>query len=611
MQLNTVSPSCIEKDFSRDSLFDELGLRRLRDSYMMDGETSPQERFAYVSAAFASNEAHAQRLYDYASKHYLSYSTPILAFGRNKNGLPISCYLADLPDSASGLVDCLSEVNWLSMLGGGVGLHVEIRSNDEKSVGLMPHMKVYDAAVLAYKQGTTRRGSYAAYLNVSHPDIIPFLEMRKATGDQNMRTLNLNHGVNFSDEFMKKVEARMQDATFDDSWPLIQPNNGKVAEVVSARELWIRWIETRAQTGEPFAWFIDTVNKTMPKHLKALGHVSRGSNLCTEITLPTSPTRTAVCCISSVNLEYYDEWKDDPQFLPDVLEMLDNVLEYFIQNAPDVISRAKLSAYRERSVGVGTLGFHAYLQKNHIPFASAAAKSINLQQFKHIRSQLDEANIKLAELRGPCPDAIDGGAFLRNSHVMAVAPNASSSIIMGNTSPSIEPYSANAYRQDTTSGAFINKNRFLDKLIQEESQTKQNPGMWYDDMWASIIANEGSVQHLSWMDEYTKAVYETAMEIDQRWVIHHAADRQPFIDQAQSVNLYFSPTANVKYISDVHMLAWKLGLKSLYYYRSRKLRLADKVGQRVARVRLEDEFESDQDVQSAPTFPSTECLACE
>jgi ribonucleoside-diphosphate reductase alpha chain len=590
-------------DYSRDSLFDELGIKRLRDSYMRPEETSPQDRFAYVSKEFASNEEHAQRLYDYSSKHWLSYSTPILSFGRNKRGMPISCFLNFLEDTAEGLVSNLSETNWLSMMGGGVGIHVGIRGSDEKSVGVMPHLKVYDASSLAYKQGTTRRGSYAAYLDVSHPDIIQFLEMRKPTGDQNMRTLNLNHAINISDKFMQIIENCMVDPSYNDSWDLVQPNSGNVVETVSAKDLWMRILEMRMQTGEPYLWFNDTANRALPEYQKKLGLSIKGSNLCSEISLATDKNRTAVCCLSSVNLEYYDDWKDNKLFLRDVLEMLDNVLQYFIDNAPDSISRARYSAWRERSVGVGALGFHALLQKKGIAFEGVMAKSLNNRIFKHIRTELDVANEQLAHERDPCPDAKEGGVMKRLTHVMAVAPNASSSIIMGNTSPSIEPYAANAYRQDTTSGAYLTKNRFLDAIIKKESETQS--ASWYDDTWASITANDGSVQHLDWMDENTKFVFKTAAELDQRWIIEHAADRQQYIDQAQSVNLFFRPDVNIKYLHAVHFMAWKNGLKSLYYCRSSKLRKADKVGQRVERKRIEEEINLEALAQG------TSCIACE
>ena len=593
----------IEMDFSRDGLFDDLGKTRLKDSYMREDEQSPQERFAYVSAAFASNQEHAQRLYNYASKHWLSYSTPILSFGRNKRGLPVSCYLNHLDDSAEGLVNNLSETNWLSMMGGGVGVHFQIRGADDKSVGIMPHLKTYDASSLAYKQGKTRRGSYAAFLDVSHPDIIQFLEMRKATGDQNLKALNLHHGVNITDKFMQIIEQCMINPDYDDTWELIQPNTGKVVDTVSAKYLWMKLLEVRMHTGEPYIGFIDRANEGLPDYQKKAGLKNYGSNICVEISLATSPERTAVCCLSSVNLEYFDEWKNDPLFLQDILEMLDNVIEYFIQNAPDTISRARFSAMRERSVGVGALGFHAYLQKHNIAFESAIAKSVNMQMFKGIRERLDLANTKLAEERGSCPDAADYGVVKRCSHVMAIAPNASSSIIMGNTSPSIEPYAANAYRQDTSSGAYLNKNKFLDKIILEESKGKSES--WYDDTWAAIIANDGSVSDLEWMDDYTKDVFKTAQEIDQRWIVEHTADRQVYVDQSISTNVFFKPDCSVKYLHAVHFLAWKKGLKALYYLRSGKLRKADKVGKKIERKRIEDEINMQEIVEG------DSCIACE
>jgi len=591
-------------DYSRDSLFDELGLKRLKESYMKDDEVSPQERFAYVSKMFATDSAHGQRLYDYSSKHWLSYSTPILSFGRSRRGLPISCFLPYLHDSAEGLVDCLSEVNWLSMLGGGVGIGLGIRSSDDKSVGIMPHLKTYDASCLAYRQGRTRRGSYAAYLDISHPDILLFLDMRKPTGDQNLRALNLHHGVNVTDDFMRLVEQSMYDPQADDSWELKDPNSGVVREVVSARELWQKLLENRMLTGEPYVHYIDTSNAKMPEFQKKLGLKIQQSNLCSEIILPTNKDRTAVCCLSSLNLEYYDDWKDDKLFLRDTAEMLDNVLQYFIDNAPDSISRARYSAMRERSIGVGALGFHAYLQKNLIAFESASAKSANIRMFKHIRSKLDEANKELGQLRGEAPDAVGSG--LRFSHLMAIAPNASSSIIMGNTSPSIEPYRANAYRQDTLSGSSLAKNKWLDRFIQtklanDSGLVNQND---YNDIWSSIIANDGSVQHLDILDAYQKDVFKTSMEIDQRWVIEHAADRQLYIDQSQSLNLFFRPDANIKYIHACHFLAWKRGLKTLYYCRSEKIGKADKISKRIERNIIKE-------LDMTAIAQGNECLACE
>ena len=590
----------IKVDYTRDNLFDELGKIRLKESYMKDDEVSPQERFAYVSSVFGSNSDHAQRLYNYSSNHWLSYSTPILSFGRSKRGLPISCFLNYIEDTAEGLVDNLSETNWLSMLGGGVGIGFGIRSADDKSTGVMPHLKMYDASSLAYRQGRTRRGSYAAYLDINHPDIINFLEMRKPTGDQNMRTLNMHHGINIPDAFMEIIEKSMIDPEFDDSWELVDPASHEVRDKVSARELWQRILEMRMMTGEPYIHFIDESNRKLPQHLKDLGLKVHQSNLCSEIILPTNEKRTAVCCLSSLNLEYYDEWKKDPLFLADVAEMLDNVLQYFIDNAPDSIARAKYSAMRERSIGIGALGWHAFLQKNNLPWESSMAVGKNKQIFAYIRGQLDEANKKLGLERGEAPDAVGTGN--RFSHLMAIAPNASSSILMGNTSPSIEPYRANAYRQDTLSGSHLNKNRYLDKVVNDYVAT--NPKADAQEIWSSIIANDGSVQHLDWMDEWAKDVFKTSMEIDQRWVVQHAADRQVYVDQAQSLNVFFRPDSHIKYIHAVHFQAWKQGLKTMYYCRSDKIAKADKVAKKIEREVIKE-------INLHDLAQGNDCLACE
>ncbi len=594
----------IKVDYTRDSLFDELGIKRLKESYMKEDEVSPQERFAYVSKTFGTNVKHSQRLYEYSSRHWLSYSTPILSFGRSKRGLPISCFLPYLHDSAEGLVDCLAEVNWLSMMGGGVGIGIGIRSSDDKSVGVMPHLRTYDASSLAYRQGRTRRGSYAAYLDISHPDILIFLEMRKPTGDPNMRCLNLHHGINITDDFMHLIERAMIDPEMDDTWELKDPHNGEVKDKISARELWQRILDMRMQTGEPYLHFIDSSNRAMPEFQKKLGLSIKQSNLCSEIILPTDKDRTAVCCLSSLNLEYYDDWKDDKLFLRDVAEMLDNVLQYFIDNAPDSISRARFSASRERSIGIGALGWHALLQKNNLPWESASATGLNHKIFGHIRKELDNANIQLGKERGEAPDATGTGR--RFSHMLAIAPNASSSIIMGNTSPSIEPLRANAYRQDTLSGSMLNKNKWLNRVIEkhlsgEGDIVNQDD---YNEIWSSIIANDGSVQHLTWMDDWTKDVFKTSMEIDQRWVVQHSADRQQYIDQAQSVNLFFRPDSNIKYIHAVHFQAWKQGLKTLYYCRSEKIGKADKISKKIERQVMEE-----IDLKALATEDI--CLACE
>ena len=591
----------IQIDLSKDKLFDKLGIQRLQESYMKEDETSPQERFAFVSTRFASNLEHAQRLYNYASDHWLSYSTPILSFGRSKKGMPISCFLNYIDDTAEGLVNNLSETNWLSMLGGGVGIGFGIRSTDDKSVGVMPHLKTYDASCLAYRQGRTRRGSYATYLDINHPDIVMFLEMRKPTGDQNVRCLNLHHGVNISDRFMDLIERCMSDPTADDGWNLCDPHSGEIRETVSAKELWQKILELRMETGEPYIHYIDTSNKHLPEFQKKLGLKIHQSNLCSEIILPTDKDRTAVCCLSSVNLEYYDSWSKNTKFLKDIAEMLDNVLQYFIDNAPDQVSRAKYSASRERSIGIGALGYHAYLQKHMFAWESWQATSANVRMFKHIRTKLDEVNLEIGKERGEAPDA--KGTGRRFSHVMAIAPNASSSIIMGNTSPSIEPYRANAYRQDTLSGSYLNKNRNLVGLIQskiEAGETKQTE----DEIWSSIISNDGSCQQLKFLTEDEKNVFKTAMEIDQRWIVDHASKRQEYIDQGQSLNLFFRPDVNKKYLHLVHFLAWKSGLKTLYYCRSEKIGKADKVSRKIEREIIKE-------TNMATLIEDSACLACE
>lgn len=590
----------IQIDLSRDNLFDKLGIQRLKESYMKEEEESPQERFAFVSKQFASNPEHAQRLYDYSSKHWLSYSTPILSFGRSKRGMPISCFLNYIEDTSEGLVENLSETNWLSMMGGGVGIGLGMRASDDKSTGVMPHLKTYDASSLAYRQGRTRRGSYAAYLDISHPDVMLFLEMRKPTGDQNVRCLNLHHGINITDNFMEVIERCMTDDDADDGWNLRDPHSGEIRETVSARALWQKILELRMETGEPYIHFIDTSNKHLPDFQKEMGLKIHQSNLCSEIILPTDKDRTAVCCLSSVNLENYDAWSRDPKFLPDVAEMLDNVLQYFIDNAPHSVHRAIYSAQRERSIGVGALGFHAYLQKKNLPFECAMAKVTNNRIFNHIRTRLDEASLKLGEERGEAPDA--KGTGKRFSHVMAIAPNASSSIIMGNTSPSIEPYRANAYRQDTLSGAYLNKNKHLDAIIKQVCE--DNPKEDYDTIWSTIIANDGSVQHLKCLTEDQKEVFKTSMELDQRWVVQHAADRQKYIDQAQSLNLFFRPDVNIMYLHAAHFMAWKQGLKTLYYCRSEKLGKADKVSRRIERDVIKE-------IDMSAMINDEECLACE
>lgn len=591
-----INKKLIKLDYTRDSLFDEMGLRRLKDSYMRPDEKSPQDRFSYVVRALASNPEHAQRLYDYASKHWLSFSTPILSYGISKKGLPISCYLSYIDDSAEGLVNAQSEVCWLSMLGGGVGLGIGIRSEDDRSVGVMPHLKAYEAMSLAYRQGKTRRGSFAGYLSISHPNISQFIDMRKPTGDDNQRCLELHHGVNVTDDFMQIIERCMQDENFDDSWPLVDPHNGVVKQVVSAKQLWESILETRMRTGEPYIHYIDASNRALPDFQKELGLAVRQSNICTEITLPTDKDRTAVCCLSSLNLEYWDEWKDNYQFYRDVAEFLDNVLSEFIKKAPKAVHRAVYSALQERAIGVGALGFHALLQQKNVAFESAVASAINKQVFSRYDKYLTQASYELALERGPCPDAASGGVMQRFSHKIAIAPNASSSIIVGNTSPSIEPFRGNAYRQDTLSGSYLNKNKYLDKLLKERLYTTEE----YDEAWHLIISSAGSVRELHFLDEHAKAVFKTATELDQLWVIQHAADRQEYIDQAQSVNLFFKADASIDYLHHVHYEAWKKGMKTLYYCRSDKIYHGESMNKQVKRV----DFKFDKTTEES-------CLACE
>lgn len=583
----------IKVDYSRDSLFDINGLTRIRESYMLPEESSPQQRLAAVSKAFSSDDKHAQRLYDYASKHWLSYSTPILSYGKSGKGLPISCFLAYIPDTAKGLIDNLSETNWLSMAGGGVGIGFGIRSSDDKSTGVMAHMKIYDASSLAYRQGKTRRGSYAAYLDISHPDIIQFLEMRKPTGDPNIRCPNMHHAINITDDFMNIIKKCESDSSFDDSWPLIDPHSKKTITTVSARNLWQRILETRMQTGEPYIHFIDTANAGLPDFLKNKGLKIRQSNLCQEIELATDDKRTAVCCLSSLNLDYFDDWKDNQKFYDDVAEMLDNVLTRFIEDAPKEVERARYSAMMERSIGIGTLAFHSYLQSKNIAFEGLAASMANNLIFKTMRERLDKSNKALGSKLGSPPDL--EGTGLRFAHLMAIAPNATSSIIMGNTSPSIEPFRANAYRQDTLSGSFLNKNKHLDAVIKSKI-----PAEKYEEVWSSIISHDGSVQHLSFLSEEEKAVFKTAIEIDQRWIVEHASVRQKYIDQGQSVNLFFRPDVNVVYLHAVHRSAWEKGLKGLYYCRSEKIKKADKVARAVERKAIKEIERGEEG-----------CLACE
>ena len=586
----------IQISFDRDSLLPEFSKKTLNDRYMVDSEISPQEAFARAANTFSDDDAMAQRIYDYASNLWFMFATPILSNGGTTRGLPISCFLNFIHDSRGGITDHYTENAWLSSVGGGIGGYWgALRSvgsktyNGSESTGVIPFMKVVDAEMLAFSQGITRRGSYAAYLDISHPEIEEFLDVRKPTGgDINRKSINLHHAIIIPDSFMELIDRATREEGFDDSWDLIDPHNGEVKKVISAKTLWVKLIQNRVETGEPYIMFGDTVNAKLPEFQKQLGLKVNQSNLCSEITLPTNDDRTAVCCLSSVNLEKYDEWKDDDDFIPDLIRFLDNVLEYFIQNAPDSLAKAKYSASQERSIGLGAMGFHAYLQKNNIPFESAMAKGFNLRSFDSIKTRAFQTTQELAKERGECPDG--KGFGIRNAHLLAIAPNASSSIICGNTSPSIEPYRANAFTQKTKTGSSLLKNKFLEEHLEEI-------GYNTEDVWKSIITNNGSVQHLDFLDDWKKNVFKTAVEIDQRWVVDHAADRQEFICQSQSCNLFFPSNVSKQELHNVHMRAWKNGVKTLYYLRSEAIKRADIISDKVLREYIFD-YEDD-------------CLACE
>ena len=585
-------------DFRRDRYLSEFSIKTLQDRYLVNGEGSPQQAFARAAEAFADDEAHAQRLYDYASKLWFMFSTPILSNGGTKRGLPISCFLNYVDDSRKGITNHYTENAFLSSVGGGVGgCWSDVRSvgsktsNGSESTGVIPFMKVVDAEMLAFSQGVTRRGSYAAYLDMSHPEIEEFLDVRKPTGgDINRKSTNLHHGVVISDAFMHLIEGATKYEGFDDSWDLIDPHTKRVVKTVSAKTLWVKLIQNRVETGEPYIMFGDTVQNGLPQCQKDLGLKVHQSNLCSEITLATDEDRTAVCCLSSVNLEEFDEWSKEPRFIPDLIRMLDNVITHFINNAPVELDKARFSAYRERSIGLGAMGFHAYLQRHNIPFESAMAKGRNMAMFKYIKADAEATSRTLAMEQGEAPDA--KGTGMRNCHLLAVAPNASSSIICGNTSPSIEPYRANAYTQKTKSGTSLQKNEYLEDLLRDL-------GMDTDEVWKSIVTNGGSVQHLDFLDDWTKDVFKTAVEIDQRWVIDMAADRQQHICQSQSLNVFFPANVSKAELHATHMMAWKKKVKTLYYLRSEAYKRAETVSDEALRQRI---FES---------LDEEGCLACE
>jgi ribonucleoside-diphosphate reductase alpha chain len=585
----------VKIDYSKDKMLTEFSKKTLQDRYLVEDEKSPQEAFARAAEAFADDEDHAQRIYDYASNLWFMFATPVLSNGGTKRGLPISCFLNYVDDSREGITGHYTENAYLSSMGGGIGGGwSDVRAQGTKtskgseSTGVIPFMKVVDAEMLAFSQGVTRRGSYASYLHMSHPEIEEFLDVRKPTGgDVNRKCINLHHGVVIPDRFMEIIHRAAHEENFNDDWELIDPHSREVKKVVSARTLWVKLLQNRMETGEPYLMFEDAVQADLPDFQKRKGLKVNHSNLCSEITLATNEERTAVCCLSSVNLEYYDEWKKHPAFISDLVRFLDNVLTFFIANAPTELERARYSAERERSIGLGAMGFHAYLQKNLIPFEGAMATAANLEMFKHIKTQAQKETERLAVEKGACPD--DDSCSVRNAHLLAVAPNASSSIICGNTSPSIEPYRANAYTQKTKSGSYLMKNKFLEEVLDKYGQN-------IDSTWTSIITNKGSCQHLEFLSNEEREVFKTAVEINQAWVVEHASMRQDYICQSQSVNLFFPPDVNKADLHNIHMLAWAKNMKTLYYLRSEAISRADNVSNKVKREII---------------FEQADCLNCE
>jgi ribonucleoside-diphosphate reductase alpha chain len=565
----------IVTDHARDALLTDFGRDTLDDRYLLPGEKY-QDLFARVADAYADDQAHAQRLYDYISKLWFMPATPVLSNGGTGRGLPISCYLNTVEDSLDGIVSTWTENVWLASRGGGIGTYWgKVRGIGEsvglngKTSGIIPFVRVMDSLTLAISQGSLRRGSAAAYLDINHPEIEEFLEIRKASGDFNRKALNLHHGVLITDEFMQAVRDGRE-------FELKSPKDGSTRSKVDARSLFQKIVEMRLATGEPYLVFSDTVNRMMPKHHRDLGLKVYTSNLCSEITLPTGKDhlgndRTAVCCLSSLNLETWDEWNADKVFIEDVLRFLDNVLQDYIDRAPAEMERAKYAAMRERSVGMGVMGYHSFLQKKGIAFESAMAKAFNLKMFKHIASCADAASIMLAQERGACPDAAEMGVMQRFSCKMAIAPTASISIICGGTSACIEPIPANIYTHKTLSGSFVVKNPYLQKLLAEKSKDSTN-------VWNSILEQGGSIQHLDFLTPEEKAVYKTSFEIDQRWLLEFAADRTPFIDQAQSLNLYIPADVDKWDLMMLHYQAWEKGIKSLYYLRSKSIQRAGFAG---------------------------------
>ncbi len=611
-------PNKIKPDHSRDSLLTDFGKAVLKDRYLLEGEDF-QELFMRVAHYYSDDDAHAQRLYDYMSQLWFMPATPILSNGGANRGLPISCFLNEVPDSLDGIVDVWNENVWLASRGGGIGTYWgEVRSIGErvkgngKTSGIIPFIGVQDRMTLAISQGNLRRGSAAVYLPIWHPEIEEFIELRRPTGgDPNRRSLNLHHGVVISDKFMQAV-------TEDGPWELKSPYDNHTVEIIKARDLWIRLLIARVETGEPYILFEDAVNKAKPESYKLNNLSVKTSNLCSEITLATGKDhlgneRTAVCCLSSLNLEKYEEWQHDSQFIEVIMRFLDNVLQDFIDNAPTSMTKAVYSAHRERSVGLGVMGFHSFLQSKMVPFESVMAKSWNIKMFKHIKTEVDKASKALAKEKGACPDAQDHNIQERFTHKMAVAPTASISVFAGNSSPGIEPYNANSYTQKTLTGSFNIKNKHLKVLLQTKGQDNA-------ETWSSIMTNEGSVQHLNFLSDLEKEVFKTAFEIDQLWVIEHCADRTPYICQAQSLNIFIPASVHKRDLHRIHYVAWKKGVKSLYYNRSRSVGRADKVSQvskqpKQLEIKLQpiaaNNIPSNSNANDGDGDKDEECLACQ
>ncbi|MDC0627181.1 ribonucleoside-diphosphate reductase subunit alpha [Candidatus Pelagibacter sp.] len=597
----------IKIDRSRDSKLTDFGKATLKDRYLGHNE-SYQDLFARVASSYADDNLHAQRIYNYISNLWFMPATPVLSNGGTKRGLPISCFLNEASDSLNGILDLWSENVWLAAKGGGIGSYWgNLRSIGEKigkvgkTSGIIPFIKVMDSLTMAISQGSLRRGSAACYLPIEHPEIEEFIEMRRPTGgDPNRKALNLHHGVLVSDAFMRAVET-------DGQWALKSPADGTVQQTISARNLWIRLLTARIETGEPYIIYIDTVNRQIPQHHKLANLTVKTSNLCSEITLPTGidkngRDRTAVCCLSSLNLEKYDEWKDDNVMINDVMRFLDNVLTDFIERAPEQFDDAKYSAEKERSVGLGVMGFHSYLQKHSIPLESVMSKAWNKKIFKHIQEHVDQASKDLADERGPCPDAADYGFNERFSNKTAIAPTASISIICGGASPGVEPVAANSYTHKTLSGSFNVRNRYLVELLEKHGKNT-------DDVWSGITTNQGSVSHLDFLTDLEKDVFKTAFELDQKWIIELSGDRTPFISQAQSINLFVPADIHKRELHKIHFDAWKKGLKSLYYCRSKSIQRAENVNDTKATDVTANVYKSKPQTTEQPEYE--ECLSCQ